>query len=260
VSILENISSASLSLIWGNLRNLIDFDTIEIPTEITLTGKAVGTFPVRSFHPILLEIPKNRKKLDISGRSNQFNPKTTNRTDWHLKRVVSLPIYKVSEENFSNYRFKSLFKTWQDSLIPEDIPCLSLAINTIGQYCDEREGQYVVVMLIWSDSTARIIELDWFEGPLEDCITPEWYIDSSEWLSLETAFAKLKNIFSRPSYLENACYLMFINPSCLGHEFQGKKSAINCDYWEYEWIYRHQLDLIKDLEFILEKIKEIMTF
>ncbi|UCH31608.1 MAG: hypothetical protein JSV05_09000 [Candidatus Bathyarchaeota archaeon] len=256
---LEEISPDDFSLVWSHLRNLVDFDTVEIPNDIALTGTALGMFPVNSFHPIYLEVPRNRKKQDISGRANFRGPNSTNRIDWRFIRVVSLPIYKVANSSMSIDCFKSLFQSWRNSLIPEDIPCLALAINLTGRYCDEREGQYAVVLLVWPDNATRLLELDWFEGPLEDCITPEWYIRSSEWLSFETAFIKLKNICSNSPFLKNPIFSMFLNPSCLGSGFQGEKAETNSSCWEYEWIYYDQADLIKDLELILEKIEQILV-
>jgi hypothetical protein len=252
----EKIPVADLSLIWGSLRNLIDFDTIEVQADIALIGTTLGIFPVESFHPIFLEVPRNLRKSDLSGRSNYNSPKKANRVDWHPTRVVSIPIYKAASENMNFACFKSLIESWHDSLIPEDIPSLALAINTTGSYCDVREQQHVVVLLIWSDSTARILELDWFEGPLEDCITPEWYISSSKWLRLDTAFMKLKNIYSRPISLKNPCFSIFMSPSSLGSELQGEKSKTNCKCWQYEWIYRNQADLINDIEAIFRNIEQ----
>ncbi|MHA2272034.1 MAG: hypothetical protein ACXACI_09245 [Candidatus Hodarchaeales archaeon] len=257
MSVSDGIPIIDLSLIWGNLRNLVDFKTLEIPIEIVLTGTVAGTFPVNSYHPIFLEIPKDGKKMDVSGRSGYISATNTNTPNWRPLRIVPLPIYKTVEDSLSLNSLKWVFESWQNSLIPDDIPCLALAINTTGNYSDIRESQQIVVLLIWADCTARILKLDWFEGPLEDCISPEWYLSSSEWLSLENAFAQLKNIYSRSLSLINPIFSMFIMPSCLGQAFQGEKREIN-GTWECEWIYRDQSDLKNDIELIFKEIDHIL--
>ena len=260
MSVLNEVPSIDFSLIWGSLRNLVDFKIVEIPNEIALVGTTVGEFPVNSFQPIFLEIAKDGKKMDLSGRLGFISAKSNIRITWRSLRIVSLPFYETTKESLNFTCLKPLLKSWQNSFIPEDVPCIALAVNTTGSYCDIREGQRVAVLLIWNDNTARILTLDWFEGPLEDCISPEWYISSSEWLPLERAFEKLENICTCPSSLQNPIYSLFINPPCLGCEFKGDKNEIIGKCWQFEWIYRNQLDLVKDLKSTLRRINKLLSF
>ena len=88
---METLSDADISLIWGNLRNLIDFNSKKIPGEIWLADTTTGEFPVNSFHPIFLEIPRSHKKIDISGRSN--TPSRRNRNvNWFYIFIINTPI------------------------------------------------------------------------------------------------------------------------------------------------------------------------
>ena len=172
----DQLQSGPLSLIWGNLRNHLDFSSVSIPTLIALTGTAIGEFPVDDYHPIFLEIPKNEFKVDFSGRFNNNYNSGLEKTVWHQKRIIPLPIYEINDDIVDIDTLELLTHSWSHSLVPEDIPFITLSIKVKGSYCDEREGQYVFVLLVWPDDTARILELDWFEGPVEDCITPEWSI------------------------------------------------------------------------------------
>lgn len=248
----------SLSLIWGNLRNYIDFSSVSIPTLIALTGTAIGEFPVDDYHPIFLEIPKNEYKLDLSGRSNNRYNSELDKTVWHSKRIISLPIYDINDDTVGNDSLEILTHSWSRSLVPEDIPFITLSVKVKGLYCDEREGQYVLVLLVWPDETARILELDWFEGPVEDCITPEWSIKSSYWLSLKEAITKLKNICSKPTGLHSSRFSIFVNPLCLGSILAGNKHEARWSSWKYEWDYGNHLKFIQDLNQILTTVEGIV--
>lgn len=85
-----------------------------------------------------------------------------------------------------------MFQRWKYDLIPEEIPCMAIALKTDGFYTEWREGQSIIVLVIWFDHSCKILELDWYEGAEDDCITPEWYLRSSDLLSLEEALLKLK--------------------------------------------------------------------
>ncbi|MHA2331268.1 MAG: hypothetical protein ACXAEU_04505 [Candidatus Hodarchaeales archaeon] len=254
---MERISAINLSLIWGNLRNLIDFDTVEIPSDFKIIGTIAGEFPVDDYHPIFLEVPRTRKKINISGRSNHRVSPGISKNKWYFRRIISLPTYEFSENVKSNF-LDIFYQFWGRSLIPEEIPCSALAIKTKGHYCDVREGQNIIVLLIWIDKTARILELDWFEGPLEDCITPEWYIKSSELLSLKNGFVKLKDACSSPTGWFNPTFTLFVIPSCLGTALLGEKNETCQKGWIYEWNYCDHLALVKDLDYILNEIKVIL--
>lgn len=253
----ESISTINLSLIWGNLRNLIDFDSIEIPSDFKITGTITGEFPVDDYYPIFLEVPRARKKINISGRSNHRISPGISKNEWNFRRIISLPVYEFGETVSSNF-LDIFYQIWGRSLIPEEIPCSALAIKTKGQYCDVREGQNIIVLLIWIDKTARILELDWFEGPLEDCITPEWYIRSSELLTLENGIANIRNACSSPTGWLTPTFTLYVNPSCLGISLLGKKNETNQKGWIDEWNYSDHLSLAKDLDYILDEIKVIL--
>ncbi|MFX1514129.1 MAG: hypothetical protein ACFFCQ_16250 [Promethearchaeota archaeon] len=254
---METLLDTDISLIWGNLRNLIDFNSKKIPREIWLADSTTGEFPINSFHPIFLEIPRSHKKIDISGRSNTpFRRKST--INWFHRRIVTLPIYETSDQ-MDIKCLESIVLSWERALIPEDIPWLALAFSCVGQYSNMREAQYLVVLLLWANHVARILELEWFEGPLEDCITPEWYISSSELMNPQTAFLKLKDRCLQAINWINPSFTIYTIPSCLGSSFQGKRRENNRKDWKYEWIYNDHRVALTDLEVVLEKVEEIIT-
>lgn len=255
----NSIQSGNLSLIWGNLRNHYDFSSVTIPRPIALIGTEIGEFPVDDYHPIFLEIPKNGNKIDISGRSNNSFNSELDKSIWFRKRIIPLPIYEINDDIVDIDSLELLAQSWSHSLVPEDIPFITLSVKIKGSYCDEREGQYVLVLLVWPDNTARILELDWYEGPVEDCITPEWSIKSSYWLSLKEAIVKLKNICVKPTGLHGSRFSIFVNPLCLGSILAGDKYEARWPSWKYEWGYEKYLYFIQDLNQILATVEAIVN-
>ena len=253
-----NLSATEVSLIWGNLRNLIDFTSIIVPGNISLVGTVLGEFPVNNYHPIYLETPKSFEKFDLSGRKNFSQAYINGNLSWSSRRITSLPKYE-NDENANNKCLRSILQCWENTLIPEEIPCIALGINVSGYDSDGREGQYVAVLLLWSIRTARILELDWFEGPLEDCITPEWYLKVSELMDLNKAIGKMKTLFKIPPNWENLLFSLYTLPSCIGSSLLTERKESPFVGWKYEWsYYDHQL-WMEALLSILEKITSLFT-
>ncbi|UCE12418.1 MAG: hypothetical protein JSV04_09495, partial [Candidatus Heimdallarchaeota archaeon] len=138
-----SLSVTETSLIWGNLRNLIDFKSVNILSDLSLVGTISGQFPVNDFHPIFLEVPKSNTKFNISARKNFSQVFADRNLGWVPRRIVSLPKY----ENDKNIEcLKPIIDLWERALIPEEIPCIALGVNITGQNSDGREGQYVTVL------------------------------------------------------------------------------------------------------------------
>lgn len=247
----------SFSLIWGTLRNLLDFDSIKITQPFSLVGTFQGTFPIDTFHPIFLEIPRNNQKLDLSGRKNLVFGSSPRGTEWQGRRIVPLPEYREKEQ----LKVKSLYsmlQVWDQALIPDEIPCISIATTIKGGHSSEnRIGQYSVVIIVWPNLTARILELDWFEGPLEDCISPEWYIRTSELMTLRNAIIRMLKLHKIPPVWEKSVFTTYTIPSSFSMGFNGKKSGYELKGWGSEWIYDKFQVFRNDLKQILEEIEEL---
>lgn len=258
VNHLDNYSTVETSLIWGNLRNLVDFDSIKISNDLSLLGTIPGEFPVRNFHPIFLEVPKSLSKFNMFGRKNFSRVFTNEDLGWSPRRIVSLPNY-VNDKFVDTDCLKLMIQQWEKALIPEEIPCIAIGINITGQNSDRREGQYVAVLLIWSNPKARVLELDWFEGPLDDCIVPEWYLRVSEIMNPRKALDKMKKLFKIPPNWENSLYSIYCIPSCLGSSLQTKWEEYNSVGWKYQLSFQDHKIWMKALESILDQIKAIIS-
>lgn len=260
---MESVSNIidEYSLIWGNLRNILNPSELKISSAISLIGSSKGFFPVDSYQPIQLEIPKNKKKIDISGRSN-FGYSIYNKEEKRNFRSISLPIYKI-EENTNINSLNKFFQLWnaENSFIPSEIPIISLSFKVKGSYStDGREGQNILVLLVWAEKFARILELDWFEGPLDDCCTPEWYIKSSGLIEPSRAIQKVRSMTSHASSWENPSYSLFANPWPLGnYNHFGQRQKTNNPVWVYEWNYHDHSKLNSDLNQILNEIEMLLT-
>ncbi len=251
---MDDSYSVDLSLIWGNLRNLVDFEHIKIPGDIKIVGTTVGEFPIDSYRPILLE---EKKKKNIAGRINRVFVGMKN-TTWEHSRVIKLPIYH-NNNDVSVEKLGMIIKHWRNALMPDEIPCIAIAVGARGYYCDERESQSLLVLVLWHDAVGKILELDWAEGPLEDCITPEWYLKSTDLLSLDNALGEVKKTCKHFPAWENLEFSICVSPSCLGDNLQGKKAATSQKAWHYEWKYQKHDNLIKDLNLVLDKTRDIFT-
>jgi hypothetical protein len=258
VDLLVILSAIEASLIWGNLRNLIDFNSVKIPSDLSLVGTISGQFPVSDFHPIYLEVPKSHKKFNMYGRKNFSQVFIDRDLGWVPRRIVTLPNYE-NDKNADTECLKSIIQLWERVLIPEEIPCIALGVNITGQNSDGREGQYVTVLLIWENQKTRILELDWFEGPLDDCITPEWYLQVSEIMNIKKALIKMRKLFKIPPNWENSLFSIYSIPSCLGSSLQTKWEESNVVGWRYQLSYHDHETWMRALESILEQINAIFS-
>jgi hypothetical protein len=228
----ENLSVLQPFILSWNLRNILETPSILSPEEFCIIGTDLGEYPIDAWKPLFLETPRDG-----------------------YKKVVSLPIYSHTQ-NYDVKRLKILIKYWNDIGFPDDIPCLALAVKCRGFYSDYREAQYVTVLIVWSDAVARIISLDWAEGPLEDCITPEWYVESTSLLNLRRAIEKMQRLYKNISW-ENPSFSIYAIPSCLGNGLHGKIVDSSYPQWNHEWGYTDLTELKDDLTLLFSTIQEI---
>lgn len=254
MSLLEK-NKLNTSLIWGTLRNLIDFSEIDIQEPFSLVGIEQGTFPVDTYHPIYLEVPRSIKS-DISGRSSINSPSKSNINIWKNRRIISLPIYR-EKRNLKNETVQDIFRVWNDSFVPKEIPSIAIATSILGGYSTEgRIAQYSAILILWANQTARILELEWFEGPLEDCVTPEWYIRTSELMTANNAIKRMREFHKISPAWDKPRYSIFSIPSNIGMNLLVDKSSTNYGIWGYGREYYEFHNLQNDLEKTLGKLKE----
>ncbi|MHA1989781.1 MAG: hypothetical protein ACW981_10380 [Candidatus Hodarchaeales archaeon] len=247
-------SISNLALIWGNLRNIVDFSSLIIPGYFSLIGTTLGEFPVDSYEPIYLEIPKDGSKLNLLGRHNWSSSLTDRKVSWYEKRLIQLPDYSI-KESIEITDLKRIFQTWSKFSIPDNVPCFNLAVSTKGSYCSEgREAQTITVLLLWANGMTRLLHLDCFEGALDDCCTPEWYIKSSKLLTLNIAISQLNNIYKSPPAWDFPRFSIYLNPPCFKLDLNGEKIEIDKKGWKMEWIYDDFSTFSLDLKLIFQHI------
>ena len=197
-------------------------------------------------------------KKDVTGRMNRLVDPGEREQTWNVMRTINLPIY-TNSENIDPGILKLVIKYWKEIHIPDDIPCLALAVKCHGNYTDVREAQCVNVLLIWNDEVCRTMTLDWFEGPEEDCITPEWYINATPLMDLHAAF-KMINEFYKTRQWENPVYSIYSLPSCLGSALKGEISKESRKQWGYERKYSDHSEFVEDLARLFSSIQEIFSY
>ncbi len=262
----ESIATEKFPLIWGHLRNLIDFEDVLIPRSVRLVGTISGEFPVDSYFPIFLEIAKEQKREDLYGRFNcsgSYTIQALCTNYWHPVRHIPLPHIEIDTElSMQELRtgYIHLLEEWQNSCIPDNIPCAAISLKIHGNYCDEREAQKIDVLLIYPNHNARIMHLDFFEGAMDDCISPEWYLSVSKVMSIEEGLARMNEIVSYTSELQRPLSSIAVKPNFLGYLLvNGKKNETSIRKWGFEWTYNSQSDLTNDLKTLLDEIQAIFA-
>lgn len=258
------LTDTKASVVWGSLRNIVDFDSIRIPSHIRLVGTQMGEFPVDSYHPLFLEVPREREKVDLSSRHDfRFGSKKNSLSgiEWSPRRIVSLPIFDQNDDASAKdieLAFTAMLAEWKRSMIPASIPSVAIAQKARGSYIAEREAQDILVLAIWNDCIARCFYLEWYEGPLEDCISPEWYLRASEFLPLSEAFDIARTYFERPIDWQNTAYSIFVKPTMLGN-FLVRGTTIESPYpgWDTEWSYGNTQSFSDDIDRLLSECENL---
>ena len=218
----------------------------------------MGEYPIDGWGNYFLETPKDEKKMDITGRSNNAVRGGMKPTECNQRRTINLPIYSHMQDLDAD-DLKIVFRNWSEIGLSDDIPCLALAVKQRGFYSDNREAQYVTVLTVWNDGVARIISLDWFEGPLEDCITPEWYMETTPLLNINEAIDKMRKIHKTTQW-DNPIFSVYAIPKCLGNSLKGDVSSDSYALWDSEWNYLDFPRFETDLNEILTKICKIFNY
>ena len=153
--------------------------------------------------------------------------------------------------------YSQLLEEWQNSCIPDNLPCAALSLKIHGNYCDEREAQRIAVLLVYPNRLARLINLDFFEGAMDDCISPEWYLSVSKLMPIDIAFQKIANLSLNQPEWQRPCSSISIKPNFLGDVLdRGKKIE---GKWGFEWTYHTQTDLIPDFNNLLDELQSFFV-
>ena len=246
-----------LFLSW-NLRNIVDNSPDLTAGGFGLIGTRPGEYPIEGWDPYLLEVPRDGMRRDISGRFSDPSNIGVQNLAWDLQRTVNLPVY-INSNNADKELLKIIIRNWNELRFPEDIPCFALAVKCHSNYTDVREAQCVNVLLIWNDEVCRIMTLDWYEGPEDDCITPEWYINATPLMYLREAFKKIKELY-KTRQLENPVYSIYSLPSCLGSALKGKISEEYHKQWGYERKYSEHIEFVQDLIQLFSGIQDLFSY
>ncbi|MFA5772103.1 MAG: hypothetical protein WC974_05180 [Thermoplasmata archaeon] len=252
----DELSSLNPTIVLWNIKSIFN----KQPTSVTyenfgLIGTKLGRYPIDAWKPYYLEVPKNGNKKDTVGRGHQAFGISLENTPWNLKRTIVLPEY-TRFQNFDIEQMKLIVKHWTDICIPEDVPCIAIAVKCRGYYCDDRAAQSIAVLTIWNDAVCRITSLDWAEGPLEDCITPEWYIETTSLMNLDEAVERMQKIYENISW-ENKAFSIFTIPSGIGCDINEKTSSTTHAPWGSELKYECYAELKNDLNIMFSQIRSI---
>jgi len=240
-----------------NLLFLSSLGSLNRDLNVSTIKPVRGEFPINGWKQYPLEVPREGCKRSITGRCLQAFGLTMEGPLWYLNRTIKLPLYpdsllRLIEED--NKFLKVLVQEWKLFHVFDEIPVLSIAAGVAGCYCDFREFQTVTVLPIWHDSVGRILELNWAEGSLEDCVSPEWYLKSTPLLGLEKAVEEAKSFCDQELIWEDLSFFIYMTPPFMGNSLRGERSK--CDLW-HEWKYNQYSRWKEDLNFIFSKVLEV---
>ena len=226
----------------------------EIGTLTGITDIVPGEFPVDAWRPILLEIPDGGSKKHTGGRFPYLPGSSSNGgVKWDASRIISLPVYKNTEkfdlETLRGVRVRNDF--------PDAVPTVTLANRIDGCYCDQRRAQTVSVLPVWADGTSMLLELDWYEGPLEDCSNPEWHMRASPRISLQDGLDRLRRICRIRPVWEDCSFYVYVIPPFLGSNLLGRGNGNSNKVWQKEWRYSNHGDMLSALGKIVTTIMEL---
>ena len=247
---------APLFLSW-NLRNIPSSVHGGPPAGFQIGGTALGEFPIDAWKPCLLEVPASAFKKDISGRSYHAFGIAMPENPWNRRRTVPLPLYEGSE-TLGAGQLRTVVRHWTALGIADDIPCLGVAIGASGHYCEDRQAQSVAVLLVWSDGSARIVRLDWAEGPLEDCVTPEWLVVKGDLTGLGQAIKEIGEVHRNLGW-EAVRYCIHAFPACLGKQLLGVRDERCYKFWGRGWLHSDYAGMAGDLSRLLFGICELFS-
>jgi len=221
---------------------------------INIADIVPGEFPVDAWYPIPLGIPEGGSMKNIRGRfPGGFSVSPMSPMEQDGCRVVDLPIYQSME----SYDLETLRGCDAWNGVPDTVPVLTLAVRYDGYYCEQRRAQAVSVFPIWANDTSMLLELDWCEGSLEDCITPEWHLRASPRVSLQDGVDKLRGICRNRPMWEECCFCLYVIPTLLGSDLLGQGKANSSKIWQREWKYSKHEEMLDALSRILTTIRRL---
>jgi len=104
------------------------------------------------------------------------------------------------------------------------------------------------------------MNLEFFEGAMDDCISPEWYLSVSKLMPIDVAFQKIASLPLNLPDWQRACSSISINPNFLGNILnRGRKIETDERKWGFEWTYHNQTDLIPDFNNLLDELRSIFV-
>jgi len=233
-------------------RKILLFNLRDVVFETEIAGLVPGEFPIDAWHPLLLEVPEGGSKAHISGRFPAPVSSSMSRVEWDKSRVVNLPIY----EKTKRYRQENLRGLGISKEFPSMVPVVTVANRYDGYYCDQRRAQAVSVFAVWADGTSLLLEVDWCEGSLEDCITPEWHLRSSPRLPVKDGVDRLKGSCRNPPMWEDCSFYLYVIPPFLGSYLLGRGKRTPSTVWQQEWRYSEHAEMMRASDRIITTIME----
>jgi len=235
-------------------RNIFLFNLRGVVFRTQVAGIVPGEFPVDSWYPLLLEIPEGGSKACISGRfPGLLVGLPVSPVEWDKSRVVSLPIY----ENTERCRQKTVRGVMASKDLPDTVPIVTIANRYDGYYCDQRRAQVVSVLAVYTGGTSLLLELDWCEGSLEDCVSPEWYLQASSFLTIRDGLDRFKKVCRNSPMWEDCSFYLYVIPPFLGSYLLGRGKRMASKIWQEEWSYAKHSELMDASSQVIDVIVEL---
>jgi len=250
----EDTSLVEPFILSWNLRNLANAPAGSGRPRFRIERSLLGEYPLDGWRPFPIEVTARPVKSGIAGRGFSAFGIAPETAPAEPGRAVRLPLYRDCE-NPEARELGTLFLRWPEIFLTDDLPCLAVAVKATGRYCEDREAQSVAVLLAWSDGAARLVNLDWAEGPLEDCITPEWCVQRGELTNIDAVLGELAQVHRKVTW-GSPRYFLYAIPSCLGSGLGGTRTEPAYAPWPAEWAYHYYPVMSRDLSLLVSRIRQ----
>ncbi|MFC1986336.1 hypothetical protein ACFLWC_05030 [Chloroflexota bacterium] len=115
----------------------------------------------------------------------------------------------------------------------------------------------VSVFAVWTDGASVLLELDWCEGSLEDCVSPEWHLRASSFLKIRDGLDRLRRVCRNSPMWEDCSFYLYVIPSFLGSYLLVRGKSIASKIWQEEWSYPKRAELMDASSQVIATIVEL---
>ena len=115
----------------------------------------------------------------------------------------------------------------------------------------------VSVFAVHTDGASVLLELDWCEGSLEDCVSPEWHLRASSFLTMKDGLDRFRRVCHNSPMWEDCSFYLYVIPPFLGSYLLSRGKRMTSKIWQEEWSYPKHAELMDASSQVIATIVEL---